>query len=191
MATSAFLQRQSPIWDRTRDAFDARANRTMYALRQEPNVGGGGYIYEWGTWNVTGGFDDIVSSTSTGDLFINWAFARMSEGYFQVSHNTSECLSRYTNVFDDRADLIMIASYDEAVNASIPSNASSVLFRFDSLGARTQFGYAYNWRCGRTNTFDCKQLLFYSASLGTKINPSANNQHRSSAMDLGERSLCY
>lgn len=154
IVTPAFLNQQAPDWSKTQAALYARANSTMYGLRQTPME-----KYMYGTWKIATG--SMNATTNVGPSTISWIFARMNEGYFQTPLNTSECLTRYTDVFGDRAGLLMISSFDLLTNTSIPVTSSSVLYHYNMIGAATQFGYASPWRCGYTNTFDCQSYHSY------------------------------
>ena len=70
-----------------------------------------------------------------------------------------ECLNLYSQQFSNRSDLIMIADYDYLSQQDTrTANTSNALLFAKQLRIAMEFGFwsNYDWRCGTTNSFDCK-----------------------------------
>lgn len=87
--------------------------------------------------------------------------ASLTPSYVETLSNLTalDCLTRYSRTFTNDSYLYMISSYDLLDHKSL-SNSSNTLLYFGQLSLREISGFNYpSWRCGNTNTFDCKCAL--------------------------------
>jgi hypothetical protein len=82
-------------------------------------------------------------------------------GNFSKTLDPLNCLTTYSNPFGNRSDLIIEADYDYlSGQETVVLNKSNALLFSKQLRIAMEFGFwnNYDWRCGTTNSFDCKSL---------------------------------
>lgn len=145
-------------WDASVDTLTSRLNLPVEALIQPGRYGKGVKLTHWANTTICADSDhcalppNLATWQTEDDLR-----QAVNDGLYSETLDPVECLTRYSDPLNDISDGILVASYDLIRDEPV---ANESLWLYANLfGTNSNWGFAFNWRCGQTNTFDCKSRI--------------------------------
>jgi len=143
VVTSDYLTGARPNATKAIETFQARSNRTMYALSQGPHP-------TMKEMSLSGFEEGMSRYCIQDDCVVGQSWTNLTR------LDPVNCLSAFSEAFGDRSGAIMVSSFDLLNNVSIPKSSNPLLYSRVS-GVLDNTGLTDNpWLCGFTNMFDCE-----------------------------------
>jgi hypothetical protein len=138
-----FLTGARPNATKAVETFQARSNRTMYALSQGPHP-------TMKEMSLSGFEEGMSQYCAQDDCTIAQSWTNLTK------LEPADCSSAFSKVFGDRSGAIMVSTFDLLNNVFIANNSNPLLYSRVS-GTMDNTGFTQTpWLCGFTNVFDCE-----------------------------------